>query len=167
MLEVHRTHQAKILNHSQVEESLDRHEWSASKLWNVLRLRLRAREIYSHDVANYHSREVWDETGNIPNHGDLKDELKTQTHPKYKGLHSQSSQRVLEELAEAFNSWKRKRKSDSLANPSGYRKKTTTTLKAAVSTKNTRTARGFGRQHVPTENDRLDCALPPGVGFAQ
>jgi hypothetical protein len=62
---------------------------------------------------------VWDETGNIPNHGDLKDELKTQTHPKYKGLHSQSSQRVLEELAEAFNSWKRKRKSDSRANPEG------------------------------------------------
>jgi len=56
MLEVHRSHQAKILNHGQVAESLDRHGWSASKLWNV---------------ANYHSREVWDETGEIPNHGDL------------------------------------------------------------------------------------------------
>ena len=105
MLEVHRTHQAKILNHSQVEDSLDRHGWSASKLWNV---------------ANYHSRNVWEETGEIPDHGDLKDELKT--HPTYKGLHSQSSQRVLEELAEAFNSWYEKRKSDSRANPPGYRK---------------------------------------------
>jgi hypothetical protein len=38
----------------------------------------------------------------------LKRELKT--HPKYKGLHSQSSQRVLEELAEGFNSWYGKRK---------------------------------------------------------
>lgn len=85
---------------------LDRHGWGASKLWNV---------------ANFHSRQVWEETGKIPDHGDLKDELKS--HPTYKGLHSQSSQRVLEELAEAFNSWYEKRKSDSRANPPGYRKK--------------------------------------------
>jgi len=64
---------------------------------------------------------VWEETGEIPDHGDLKDELKT--HPKYKGLHLHSSQRVLEELAEAFNSWYGKRKSDNRANPPGYRKK--------------------------------------------
>ena len=106
MLEVHRTHRAKILNHAQVDDSLDRHGWSASKLWNV---------------ANYHSREMWDETGEIPDHGDLKNELKG--HTKYKGLHSQSSQRVLEELAESFNSWYGKRKSDNRANPPGYRKK--------------------------------------------
>jgi len=106
MLEVHRTHRAKIRNHSQVEDSLDRHGWSASKLWNVV---------------NYHSRQEWEDTGEIPDHGDLKDELKG--HNKYKGLHSQSSQRVLEELAEAFNSWYKKRKSDSRSNPPGYRKK--------------------------------------------
>ena len=106
MLEVHRTHRAKILNYSQVEESLDRHGWSASKLWNV---------------ANHYSQQVWEETGKIPDHGDLKDELKG--HPKYKGLHSQSSQRVLEELAEASNSWYEKRKSDDRANPPGYRKR--------------------------------------------
>jgi putative transposase len=35
MLEVHRTHRVKICNHSQVAGSLDRHGWSASKLWNV------------------------------------------------------------------------------------------------------------------------------------
>ena len=106
MLEVHRTYQAKICNHSQVADSLDQHGWSASKLWNV---------------ANYHSRIVWKNTGEIPDHGDLKGELKG--HIKYKGLHSQSSQRVLEELAEAFNSWYGKRKSDSRANPPGYRKR--------------------------------------------
>ncbi len=105
-MHIHRTYRAKILNHSQVEEMLDRHGWSASKLWNV---------------ANYHSREQWDETGEIPDDSDLKRELKT--HSKYKGLHSQSSQRVLEGLAEAFNSWKQKRKDDSRANPPGYRKK--------------------------------------------
>ncbi|ERG90320.1 MAG: putative transposase, partial [Haloquadratum walsbyi J07HQW1] len=35
----------------------------------------------------------------------------------------QYSQRVLEELAEAFNSWEETRKSDTRANPPGYRKK--------------------------------------------
>jgi putative transposase len=49
----------------------------------------------------------------------LKHELKT--HPTYKGLHSQSSQRVLEELAEAFNSWYGSE--DDRDNPPGYRKK--------------------------------------------
>jgi len=106
MLEVHRTHQAKIRNHSQVADSLDRHGWSASKLWNV---------------ANYYSRNVWNETGEIPDHGDLKYELKG--HTNYNGLHSQSSQRVLEELAEAFNSWYKTRESDGRANPPGYRKR--------------------------------------------
>ena len=67
MLEVHRTHRAKILNYSQVEDSLNRHGWSASKLWNV---------------ANYHSRQVWEETGEIPDHEELKNELKG--HDKYK-----------------------------------------------------------------------------------
>ena len=104
MLEVHRTHQAKIRNHSQVADSLDRHGWSASKLWNV---------------ANYHSRQVWEETGEIPGHGDLKNELKG--HNKYNGLHSQSSQRILEELAEAFNSWYGS--DDKRDNPPGYRKR--------------------------------------------
>ena len=103
MLEVHRTYRANIRNHSQVAESLDRHGWSASKLWNV---------------ANYHSRNVWEETGEIPDHEELKDELKT--HDKYNGLHSQSSQRVLEELAEAFNSWYSS--DDDRDNPPGYRK---------------------------------------------
>jgi putative transposase len=107
MLELHRTYQAKIRNHGQVADSLDRHGWSASKLWNV---------------ANYHSREVWENTGEIPDHGDLKDELKTHNTYKglYKGLHSQSSQRVLEELAEAFNSWYSS--DDDRDNPPGYRK---------------------------------------------
>ncbi len=105
-MHVHRTYRAKIRNHSQVARILDLHAWSASKLWNV---------------ANYHSREVWEDTGEIPDDSDLKSELKT--HNKYKGLHSQSSQRVLEELAEAFNSWYSKRKSDNRANPPGYRKK--------------------------------------------
>jgi putative transposase len=62
---------------------------------------------------------VWDETGEIPDHEDLKRELKN--HPKYDGLHSQSSQRVLEELAEASHSWYNS--DDDRDNPPGYRKR--------------------------------------------
>jgi len=98
-----RTYICRIQNHSQVAGAVDRHGWSASKLWNV---------------ANYHARQQWDETGEIPDEGELKHELKT--HPKYKGLHSQSSQKVLEELAEAFSSWFGS--DDNRDNPPGYRK---------------------------------------------
>ncbi len=73
-MHIHRTYRATILNHQQVEEPLNQHGWSASKLWNV---------------ANYYSREVWDETGEIPDDSDLKSEMKT--HNTYNGLHSQSS----------------------------------------------------------------------------
>jgi putative transposase len=103
MLDIHRTYKAKICNHSQVAESLDRHGWSASKLWNV---------------GNYYAREQWDETGEIPDHKELKAEVKD--HAKYDGLHSQSSQRVLEELAESFHSWYSS--DDDRDNPPGYRK---------------------------------------------
>jgi putative transposase len=44
--------------------------------------------------VNYYAREQWDETGEIPDHKELKAEVKD--HPKYDGLHSQSSQRVLD-----------------------------------------------------------------------
>ena len=98
-----RTHVCRIQNHSQVADALDQHGWSASKLWNV---------------ALYHSRQVWDETGEIPKEDELKDELKT--HSKYDGLHSQSSQKVLEELSEAFSSWFGS--DDDRDNPPGYRK---------------------------------------------
>ena len=74
----HRTHVCRIQNHSQVAGALDRHGWSASRLWNVV---------------NYYARQQWDETGEIPEEKELKRELKT--HPKYKGLHSQSSQKAL------------------------------------------------------------------------
>jgi hypothetical protein len=123
-MHIHRTYRAKILNHSQVEEMLDLHGWSASKLWNV---------------ANYHSREQWDETGEIPDDSDLKRELKT--HSKYKGLHSQSSQRVLEELAEAFNCGTANARTTLVRiRPATARKTTTTTTETAF-TKNIRVAR--------------------------
>ena len=49
---------------------------------------------------------MWDETGAAPSDVDLKRELKD--HERYRDLHSQSSQRVLEELVEAFSGWYKK-----------------------------------------------------------
>jgi putative transposase len=100
---VYRTHRAKIVNHGQVSGDLDQCGWSVSKLWNV---------------GLYHCQHEWDETGEIPDGNDLKSELKG--HEKYTDLQSQSSQRVLEELAEAFSSWYAS--DDYRDNPPGYRK---------------------------------------------
>lgn len=99
-----RTYVCRIHNHQQVQDALDRHGWSASKLWNV---------------ALYHVRQQWVETGEIPAEAELKSEVKD--HPKYEGLHSQSSQKVLEELSEAFTSWFNS--DDGRDNQPGYRKR--------------------------------------------
>ena len=88
MLETTRTYRPTIVNHSQVSDDLDACGFAASKRWNV---------------ARYRTQQVWDDTGSVPSHADLKHELKA--HERYKDLHSQSSQRVLEELAEAFTGW--------------------------------------------------------------
>jgi putative transposase len=105
----HRTYTASIANATQVDDDLDICGFSGSKLWNV---------------ALYYSRDRWETDGEIPDEDELKHELKE--HEKYKDLHSQSSQRVLEELAEAFTSWYGKRdggNGDRRANPPDYRKK--------------------------------------------
>lgn len=104
-LGIHRTRRVKTLNRSRGEESLDRHGRSASKLWNV---------------SNYHSRQVGDEPVETPIAATSKGELKT--HPKHKGLHSQSSRRIPPELAEPFNSRYEGRKSNGRASSPGYRK---------------------------------------------
>ncbi|XGI84756.1 RNA-guided endonuclease InsQ/TnpB family protein (plasmid) [Halorutilales archaeon Cl-col2-1] len=103
MLETTRTYVGKITNHNQVEDDLDKCGHSASRLWNVGRSYVQQR---------------WDEDGEIPDESELKSELKD--HERYKDLHSQSSQRVLEELSEAFNGWYN---SDDSNNPPGYRKR--------------------------------------------
>ncbi len=114
-----RTYVCRIQSHTQVAGALDRHGWSASKLWTVLRQRLSARETMSHDVANYYAWQQCDETGKIPDEKQVRHELKT--HPKYKRLHSQSSQNGLEELSEADSSWFGS--DDDRDNPPGYRKR--------------------------------------------
>jgi len=103
MLNTTRTYVAKITNHQQVRDDLNACGFSAAKLWNV---------------GRYYIQEQWDETGEIPEEDELKSELKD--HERYNDLHSQTSQRVLEELSEAFNGWYN---SDDGNNPPGYRKR--------------------------------------------
>ncbi|RXK50104.1 RNA-guided endonuclease InsQ/TnpB family protein [Halorientalis pallida] len=103
MLETTRTYSATIRNHQQVCGDLNQCGFAASKLWNV---------------GRHYIQKRWDGNGDIPDEGELKSELKD--HERYNDLHSQSSQRVLEELAEAFTSWYN---SDDGNNPPGYRKR--------------------------------------------
>jgi putative transposase len=104
--QVTRTYVASIRNHQQVRDDLDSLGFAASKLWNV---------------ARWTCDRIWHETGTIPGHGVLKAYLKN--HERYADLNAQSSQAILEELAEAFGSWYALRgNGDKNANPPGYRK---------------------------------------------
>ncbi|MGA9400922.1 RNA-guided endonuclease InsQ/TnpB family protein [Haladaptatus sp.] len=118
---VTRTYRARICNYSQVRNDLDSLGFAASKLWNV---------------GRWTAQRVWDACGQIPDANALMAYLKN--HERYADLHSQSSQRVLQELGEAFTSWYGKRRNgDENANPPGYRKhnddhpRSTITFKAA------------------------------------
>ncbi len=104
LMDTVRTYRAKILNHHQVKNDLDLCGFSASKLWNV---------------GRHYIERAWEETGEIPNGYELKTELKD--HERYRDLYSQSSQQVLEELAEAFKSWYNSNDKDD--NPPRYRKR--------------------------------------------
>ena len=100
---VTRTIKASVTNYSQVCDDLDSHGFAASKLWNVGRWTI---------------QRVWDAIGHIPDGYELSSYLNS--HDRYADLHSQSSQRVLQELGEAFVSWYKQDDPD--ANPPGYRK---------------------------------------------
>jgi putative transposase len=103
---VTRTYRARVQNYSQVCDDLDSLGFAASKLWNV---------------ARYTAGRVWNACGQIPSGFDLQKYLKN--HERYADLHSQSSQRVLAELGEAFTAWYGHRgNGNEKANPPGYRK---------------------------------------------
>jgi len=103
---VTRTHVASIRNQRQVRDDLDSLGFAASKLWNI---------------ARWTAERIWSETGHIPGHAELASYLKSRE--RYADLNAQSSQRVVQELAEAFNSWYGHRQNgDQNANPPGYRK---------------------------------------------
>ncbi|PSP50150.1 transposase [Halobacteriales archaeon QH_7_69_31] len=104
--QVTRTHVASIRNRRQVRSGLDSLGFAASKLWNV---------------ARWTAERIWSETGHIPGHAELSSYLKSKE--RYADLNAQSSQRVIQELAEAFKSWYGHRQNgDQNANPPAYRK---------------------------------------------
>ena len=103
--------------------------FSATKLWNT---------------AVWHTRNVWMATGKILTYPELDIALK-QEHPLwYRRLHSQSSQAILEELRQSYQSWfALRKKGDRKANPPGFRRKadlSTVTFKQRAVTWNERTS---------------------------
>jgi putative transposase len=102
---VTRTYVASVRNHQQVRDDFDSLGFAASKLWNV---------------ARWTCDRIWHETGTIPDGSTLKAYLKS--HERYADLNAHSSQAILEELAEAFESRYAHRKNGTEdANPPGYR----------------------------------------------
>ncbi len=102
-IEVTRTYVGSIQNHRQVKSDLDSLGDSASKIWNV---------------ARWTADRVWDATDEIPNESVLKSYMKNQA--CWKDLNAQSSQKVIEELSDAFQSWFDLRHKDDEANPPGF-----------------------------------------------
>lgn len=125
-----RTVRASIQNHERVCDALDQHGHAASKLWNV---------------GLWTIHRVWNGTGDhIPEDGELTSYLKK--HERYDDLHSQSSQKVLQELSEAFRSWYSQPDPD--ASPPGYRKHGDQHPRSTVTWKNS----GF---RVDTDHDQV------------
>jgi len=117
-IQITRTHVGHITNHQQVESDLDALGDAASKLWNV---------------ARWTADRVWDAIGEIPDEATLKAYLKTRK--CWKNLNAFSSQKVIEELSDAFQSWFDVRHKDETANPPGYRKEYDTRPRSTVTFK--------------------------------
>jgi len=130
-IQVTRSYVGSIQNRQQVCDGLDSLGDSASKLWNV---------------ARWTAGRVWDEIGKIPDEGTLKAYMKNQA--CWKDLNAQSSQKVIEELSDAFQSWFDVRQNDKKANPPGYRKHGDTRPRSTV------TFKVDGFKHDP-ENNRV------------
>jgi transposase, IS605 OrfB family, central region len=126
---VTRTVKATIQNHSQVHDDLDSHGYAASTLWNVGRWTI---------------QRVWDAIDYIPESEELTSSLKG--HVNYTNLHSQSSQKVLQELSDAFHSWYNQENPNH--NPPGYRKHGDEHPRSTVTWKNN----GF---KLDTDNNRV------------
>jgi transposase len=117
-IEVTRTYAGSIQNHRQVCDGLDSLGDSGSKIWSV---------------ARWTADRIWEETDEIPDGGTLKAYMKAQE--CWKDLNAQSSQKVIEELSHAFQSWFDLRHKDDKSNPPGYRKHGDTRPKSTVTFK--------------------------------
>ena len=130
-IQVTRTYVGSIQNQRQVRDDLDSLGDSASKILNV---------------ARWTADRVWNATGKILDAGTLKLYMKNQA--CWKDLNAQSSQKVIEELSGAFQSWFDLRQTDDTANPPGYRKHGDTRPKSTI------TFKEDGFKHDP-ENNRV------------
>ncbi len=101
-----------------MQSDLDALGDAASKLWNV---------------ARWTVDRVWDALGEIPDEATLKAYLKTRR--CWKNLNAFSSQAIIEELSESFQSWFDVRHKDETANPPGYRKEHDTRPRSTVTFK--------------------------------
>ena len=117
-IQVTRTYVGHITNQQRVQSDLDALGDAASKLWNV---------------ARWTADRVWDAIGEIPDEATLKAYLKTRQ--CWKNLNAFSSQKVIEELSDAFQSWFDLRHKDETANPPGYRKEYDTRPRSTVTFK--------------------------------
>ncbi|MBU1749877.1 MAG: transposase [Chloroflexi bacterium] len=101
------TYACKIKNLDRVADALDRMGLACSKLWNV---------------ALYHTRQVWSETGEIPSAYDTQKAV--QDHYWYKRLPTHTAQAVTQELWQAYKSWfGHRRNGNPKARPPRYRKR--------------------------------------------
>jgi IS605 OrfB family transposase len=130
-LTVTRTYIGTIQNPEQVRDGLDSLGRSASKVWNV---------------ARWTADRIWSQTGEIPDAGTLKAYMKSRE--CWNDLNAQSSQKVIEELSDAFQSWFDLRQKEPESNPPGYRKHGDTRSRSTV------TFKTDGFKHDP-ENDRV------------
>lgn len=151
------TYVCKIKNHEQVAAALDRIGLACSKLWNV---------------ALYHSRQVWEETGKIPRAYDTQKAV--QDHFWFRQLPTHTAQAVTQELWQAYKSWfGHRRNGNAQARPPSYRKQngqvspSTITFKRSGFRLEGNTLRLSRGKAVAAETGEqflfLELAIPPGA----
>jgi putative transposase len=151
------TYVCKIKNLEQVGDALDSTGLANSKLWNV---------------ALYHTRQVWDETGKIPSAFDTQKVV--QEHYWFRQLPTHTAQAVIQELWRAYKSWfGHRRNGDSKARPPRYRKRngqvsasTITYKRSGFRLEGTTLRLSRGKTVAAETGERflyLELALPPGA----
>jgi len=151
------TYVCKIKNLNQVASALDQAGLACSKLWNI---------------ALYHTRQVWEETGEIPSAYDTQKVV--QEHYWYKRLPTHTAQAVTQELWQAYKSWfGHRRNGNSKARPPKYRKQngqvspsTLTFKRSGFRLEGTTLRLSRGKTVAVETGERflfLELALPPGA----
>lgn len=94
----------KVSLHPKTKAVLNDLSFNATKLWNT---------------ANYQRREIWKETGEIPNYEEQYHLMKD--NKWYRSLQTQSAQTVLKKLDASYKAWYKLRKKDPTHRPPGFK----------------------------------------------